>query len=276
MPGYKDYLREYLAEDRLPHLWCPGCGNGIILKTLFLAWAEMGLKREDVLLATGIGCSGRAGEYVGCHSFQGTHGRTLAFAIGIKLARPELTIICLMGDGDCAAIGAGHLLHAARRNIDLTALVVNNFNYGMTGGQFSPLTPEGSLTSTSRFGKIERTIDICRLAEVAGANYVARTTAYHIMELKNLLLEAIHKKGFSFIEVLSICPTYYGRYNEIGNSVEMMEWLKNNTVPLNKFKKMEPLEQDKFFWRGKLVDKDSPDFSNRYFEHRRGWGNNDQ
>ncbi|RJQ24885.1 MAG: 2-oxoacid:ferredoxin oxidoreductase subunit beta [Peptococcaceae bacterium] len=261
---------EYLAGNRLPHLWCPGCGNGITLKALLLALAEMGLKREEALLATGIGCSGRAGEYVNFHSFQGTHGRTLAFATGIHLARPELKIICLMGDGDCAAIGAGHFLHAARRNINLTALVINNFNYGMTGGQFSPLTPAGSLTSTSHSGKMEGIMDLCRLAEIAGANYVARTTVFHAPELKNFILEAIAKKGFSFVEVLSSCPTYYGRYNKIGGPVKLMEWLKSNTVSLKKFEQLAEEDKSRLFWRGKLVDRNAPDFLTLYLAQEGG------
>lgn len=261
--------KEYLAWKRLPHLWCPGCGNGIALKALLLALAEMGLKHEEILLATGIGCSGRAGEYVSFNSFQGTHGRALAFSTGIKLAKPELKVICLMGDGDCAAIGAGHFLHAARRNIDLTAMVINNFNYGMTGGQFSPLTPAGGLTSTSHAGKVEGIIDLCRLADLAGANYVARTTVFHVMELKNFLLEAIWRKGFSFVEVLSPCPTYYGRYNKIGGPIEILEWLKSHTIPLKKFEQLEEKDKSRFFWRGKLVNRDVPDFLTAYLEQER-------
>ena len=145
--------------------------------------------------------------------------RTLAFATGIVLARPELTVVCLMGDGDCGAIGVGHLVHASRRNVNLTAVVPNNFNYGMTGGQFSPLTPEAKLSSTSPRGKPEGALDLCRLAEMAGAPFVARTTAYHVGELQKYLTRAIARRGFSLVEVLVPCPTYYGRYNrQIGRA----------------------------------------------------------
>ena len=259
-------FKQYLALDRLPHLWCPGCGHGTILKAIFLGLAELGVPKEKALLATGIGCSGRAGDYVACHRFQGTHGRTLAFATGIKLARPELTTVCLMGDGDSAAIGAGHLVHAARRNIDLTAVVANNFNYGMTGGQYSPLTPEGSITSSSRSGKAEPDMDICRLAEACGANYVVRTTAYHVVEIRRFIKEAVLQKGFSLVEVLSPCPTYFGRYNQLGGAPEMVERFKENAVPLERYAKMSEEERAGHTWRGRLVSRGRPDFLSRYRE----------
>ncbi len=263
-------FRDYLAWDRLPHLWCPGCGHGIILKALCLALSELNIPPDGVLLATGIGCSGRSGDYVRCHRFQGTHGRTLAFATGIKLAQPELKVVCLMGDGDCGAIGGNHLLHAARRNLDLIAIVANNFNYGMTGGQYSPLTPENSMTSTSRKGTPVPPIDICSLADLAGANYVARSTVYHSTELQRFFKEAIRKKGFSLVEVLTGCPTYYGRYNRIGAGPEMMEWLKKNTVPLKKYRQLVREEQERTYWRGCLVDREMPDFLSRYREAVQG------
>jgi len=258
--------RNYIAWDKLPHLWCAGCGHGIILKAVALALAELGIPREKALLASGIGCSGRSGDYVNFHRFQGTHGRTLAFATGIKLARPELTVVCIMGDGDCGAIGGNHILHAARRNLDVTAIVSNNLNYGMTGGQFSPLTPTGSITSTSRRGKAEETMDMCALAETAGANWVARTTVYHVTELCKLIKEALTKEGFSMLEVLTPCPTYYGRYNRIGGAVEMLKWLREITVPLKKYRQMPPEKQKKHFWRGKLVERNRPGYLQRYLE----------
>lgn len=258
-----DYTN-YLAMEKLPHLWCPGCGHGTILKALLLTFTDLNVSKEKVLLATGIGCSGRAGTYVSCHTFQGTHGRTLAFATGIKLARPELTIVCLMGDGDCAAIGANHLVHAARRNIDLTAIVANNYNYGMTGGQFSPLTPGDSITCTSRAGKTEPDLDICRLATISGANYAARTTVYHTAEIRRFTKEAILKKGFSLVEIITHCPTYYGRYNKMGSPAKMLEHFRDRTVPLAKLESMGKEEQAQYAWRGKLTDRDRPDFLSRY------------
>jgi len=258
-----DY-KQYLATDRLPHLWCSGCGNGVILKTILIVLAELGCPVEKTLLATGIGCSGRAGDYVRCHRFQGTHGRTLAFVTGIKLVRPELTAICLMGDGDCAGIGMGHFIHAARRNLDVTALVVNNLNYGMTGGQFSPLTPLKSITSTSRSGKIEPAVDICELAALAGANYVSRSTVYHVSEMKRFFSEAIRKKGFSLVEILSPCPTYYARYNKIGSAIHQLEWLRDRVFPKEEYDQMNDAEKENCFWRGKLIEKNFPDLLFRY------------
>ena len=259
-----DYsYRDYIAWDRLPHLWCPGCGHGIVLKALTLALAELELPPDRILLATGIGCSGRSGDYVTCHRFQGTHGRTLAFATGTKLARPDLKVVCLMGDGDAGAIGGNHLLHAARRNMDVTAIVANNFNYGMTGGQYSPLTPADSITSTSRAGTIDPPMDICSLANWAGANYVARSTVYHVNELQRFLKEALRKKGFSLVEVLSDCPTYYGRYNKIGEAPKMIEWFRDNVIPLEKYGQKLPEEKVRYYWRGCLTDRNRPGFLER-------------
>jgi len=266
MPGIPSSYAEYVAWDRLPHLWCAGCGHGITLKAIIIALAELGIPRHKALLASGIGCSGRAGDYVSFHRFQGTHGRTLAFATGINAAQPDLTIIAFMGDGDAGAIGGNHLLHAARRNINVTAIVANNLNYGMTGGQFSPLTPEKSITSTSRTGKSEFTMDMCSLVAEAGANYVARTTVYHTGELNTYIKEAISTKGFSLVEVLSPCPTYYGRYNQLGDSVDMMHWLKDNTLSREKFQKLSQEERQKYFWRGKLAHRQRSDFITRYKE----------
>ncbi len=263
MQAVKD-IDHYLAHDKLPHMWCPGCGLGSILKQLLLSLAELQIPREKAVLASGIGCSGRAGDYVSFHRFQGTHGRALAFATGIHLADPRLTVICLMGDGDCGAIGLSHLIHAARRNINITAIVANNLNYGMTGGQYSPSTPEGAITSTSRQGKVVNALDLCRLAADAGANYVARSTVYHIFEAQKMLQAALNTQGFALVEILTPCPTYFGRYNKLGSAVDMLEWLKKKTVPLDLFRKMNDEQQQEYFWRGVLAEQNTPDFLTRY------------
>lgn len=255
--------RDYLAWERLPHLWCAGCGHGVILKALALALAALEMPPDKVVVASGIGCSGRIGDYVTTHRFQGTHGRTLAFATGIHLARPEVKVICVMGDGDAAAIGGNHLIHAARRNVDLTAIVPNNLNYGMTGGQFSPLTPPASVSSTSRQGKTEPAFDICHLAATAGAGYVARTTVYHATEMQKFFQEAIVKTGFSLVEAITPCPTYYGRYNALGEAAQMLEWLNRSVIPLAKYRQMSVEEQARYWWRGRLVDRQAPDFRSR-------------
>ena len=174
-------------------MWCPGCGNGIVLATLLRTFEELGYKNEETVVVTGIGCWGKADDYVVTNGFHGTHGRALAFATGMKAFNPKLNVVVLMGDGDCITIGGNHFIHAARRNIDVTALVVNNFNYGMTGGQVSGTTPAGMFTSTTRYANPERDIDICALAEVAGANYVARGTPYHGFELQTNMKEALIK-----------------------------------------------------------------------------------
>lgn len=244
--------RDYLAWEQLPHLWCSGCGHGVILKALLLALAELEIPPARALLATGIGCVGRAGDYVSFHRFQGTHGRTLAFVTGMKLVRPDLEIVCLMGDGDAGAIGGNHLVHAARRNLGVTAIVANNFNYGMTGGQFSPLTPPGSITSTSRAGKKEPLLDLSKLVAAAGAGYVARTTVYHVTELQNFLREALSYQGFSFVEVFTPCPTYFGRYNQWESAPAMLAWFREKVIPLRRYQELEPEAKAGYFWRGCL------------------------
>ncbi len=259
----QDYT-DYIAWDRLPHMWCPGCGNGIALKGLALALAKQGIPRHKVLMATGIGCSGRAGSYVSFHSFDGTHGRTIAFCTGINVAQPDLKIVAFLGDGDCGAIGGNHLLHAARRNNDLTVLEINNFTYGMTGGQFSPTTPAHSFSSTSKHGKVDYGMDMCYLVAEAGANYVASTTVYHTAQLNKFINEAISTRGFSFVEIASPCPTYYGRHNNLRSAPEMMEWFKERALPKEKYDELTIEEKQKYIMRGRLVQRDREDFLTMY------------
>ncbi len=260
---------DYIDWDQLPHLWCPGCGNGIALKGVALALAELNIPLHKLLLATGIGCSGRAGNYVSFHSFDGTHGRTLAFCTGINVTQPDLKIIAFLGDGDCGAIGGNHLLHAARRNLNITVIEINNFNYAMTGGQFSPTTPLSSITSTSRKGKAEYAMDTASLVAEAGANYVASTTVYHTSQLNNFIKEALLTRGFSFVEVMSSCPTYYGRYNHIGDGPEMMKWFKEKTLPRDKYEKLSLEEKQNYIERGKLVQRNREDFLTTYKKRRK-------
>jgi len=181
-------------------------------------------------MVSGIGCSARISGYVDFHSMHTLHGRALAFATGIKLSKPELKVIVALGDGDGLAIGGNHFIHAARRNIDMTAIIMNNRIYGMTGGQCSPLTGYGKSATTAPYGSIDRDFDVVKLAVSAGASFVARTTAYHAHELTSLLKQAFAHQGFSVVEVMSQCPTYFGRKNKIGDAVHMMEWLKKNTT----------------------------------------------
>lgn len=249
-------------------MWCPGCGNGIVLSMLLRAFEELGYTNEETVVVTGIGCWGKADDYVVTNGFHGTHGRALAFATGMKAFNPRLNVVVLMGDGDAVTIGGNHFIHAARRNIDVTAIVVNNFNFGMTGGQVSATTPLGMATSTTPYTNPERDFDICALADVAGANYVARATPWHGFELEANIREALRKKGFSVVEVMSPCPTHYGKYNRMGTPVEMLRKIREMVLPHEEYARLGPAQKKSYFPTGKLVDRDEPDFNTRYDEVR--------
>ena len=258
----------YLKSGVLPHMWCSGCGNGIVLGALLRAFEELDYKKTETVVVTGIGCWGKADDYLLTNAFHGTHGRALAYATGIKAYNPSLKVVVLMGDGDSVTIGGNHFIHAARRNIDLTAIVVNNLNYGMTGGQVSGTTPADSRTSTTAFGNPERSFDICALAGVAGANYVARGTVYHGRKLQKSIMEALSRKGFSLVEAVSPCPTHYGRNNNMKSPVEMLKWLKEKGIARDKFDRLEDAGKDGYFAIGKLVDRNAADFNTRYEDMR--------
>lgn len=255
---------DYLLEEKLPLFWCSGCGNGIVLGALLRAFAQLKLDKKNTVAVTGIGCWGKADDYINTNTFHGTHGRALAFATGIKLANPKLKVIALMGDGDGATIGGNHLIHAARRNVDVTAILVNNFNYGMTGGQYSGTTPENSYTATSRYGHIEPGFDLCKLVEAAGAPYAARGSVYNVIQLQKFIEEGLLKKGFSFIEVISPCPTHFGRLNDMKEAPKMMSWVKDNSISIAAAEKLSPEEKEKKFVLGKFADKDTVDYSTKY------------
>ena len=255
---------DYLAAHKLPTIWCPGCGNGIVLKAILKAFADLGLDKRKTVAVSGIGCWGWADDYIDVNAFHGTHGRALAFATGIKLANPELTVIVLMGDGDGATIGGNHLIHAARRNVDLTAVVVNNFNYGMTGGQYSGTTPSGSRTSTSPLGHAEDPFDLCALAAAAGAPYVARGSVRDGATLRRLVRNGLSRRGFSFIEALSICPTHYGRRNDARTPFELYQKLGDMTLPLEKSASLIEEEQRGKLLLGTFADTAPDDWSARY------------
>lgn len=257
-------IDKYIREDHLPHIWCPGCGHGILMRDVALAISELNLDQEKVFLVSGIGCSSRAAGYMDFNTMHTTHGRALAFATGIKLASPDLNVIVIAGDGDIAAIGGNHLIHAARRNIDITVIVFNNDIYGMTGGQYSPTTPTGDFATTAPYGNIERPFDIARLAEAAGATYTARGTAYHAQLTAKLIEEGIRHRGFSLIECASVCPTYYGRKNKKGGSVELMTWQKDNCILSDRAAKMTAEELEGKLVIGKLSEKDLPEYTDEY------------
>ena len=214
----------YVRSESLPTVWCPGCGNGTIVQGLAVALSRLGIAPEDVAVVGGIGCSGRTPFYVRTQAMHTTHGRALAFATGLKMANPSLHVVVTTGDGDALAIGAGHFIHAARRNIDLTVLLYNNSVYGMTGGQAAPTTPPGARTTTTLGGSVDRPFDAADLALAAGATYVARTTTFDMQEVPLRIQEAIAHPGFALVEILTQCPTYFGRLNRIGDPSDMLLW----------------------------------------------------
>ncbi len=253
--------KRYIRERFFPHIWCPGCGHGIVLNNLLRAIAQLKLKRNEIVVTSGIGCSSRISGYVDFHTLHTIHGRALAFATGVKLSRPELKLIVPMGDGDALAIGGNHFIHAARRNIDITAIIMNNRIYGMTGGQFSPLSGYGTKATTAPYTNIDHNFDAVELATAAGASFVARTTTYHVKEMASILKKAILHKGFSAVEVMSQCPTYFGRKNRLGDAVDMMEAFKNSTVPIGS-KKIE--KNPNLVERGVFVQKELPEYCSEY------------
>ena len=255
-------IKEYIRERFFPHLWCPGCGHGIVLNNLIRAVEELGIKKNELVMVSGIGCSSRISGYVDFHSLHTIHGRALAFATGVKLSKPHLNVIVPMGDGDALSIGGNHFIHAARRNINITALVMNNRTYGMTGGQYSPLSGVGIKATTAPYATIDNAFDCVELARAAGATFVARTTTYHVNQLSDLIKQAILHKGFSVVEVFSQCPTYFGRKNRQGNAVDMLKVFKDRTVPLGSEKK----QQDPgLVERGVFVDRnDIPEYCEAY------------
>lgn len=258
-------IHKYLRHDKkFPHVWCPGCGNGIVLGALIRAIDSVGLENDEIVLTSGIGCSGRMSVYVDFNTLHTTHGRALTFATGIKLAKPSLTGIVVMGDGDATAIGGNHFIHAARRNLDLTAIIINNQIYGMTGGQHSPTTPYGSYATTATYGNIEHAFSIAELAVTAGAPFVARGTVYHAELLEGLLEKAIRKRGFSVVEVISNCHVQFGRRNEMGDPVTMINWMKENAVTVKKAEKIPPEQLKDKFTIGVLTDVEKPVYTEEY------------
>lgn len=248
-------FNDYLRLDKMPHIWCSGCGNGIALMSVLRAIDNLKLEKSRVVMVSGIGCSSRAVGYVDFNTLHTAHGRAIPFATGIKLANPRLHVIVVAGDGDIIAIGGNHFIHAARRNIDITVIMFNNANYGMTSGQYSPLTPINSITSTSKYGAMERAFDMCQLAQAAGAVYVARGTTYHVRLLDDLIKQAVQIKGFSFVEIISACPTYYGRYNKYATPVDMLKWQRDSAVNLKQAGILNPEELKTKFVIGELYKK---------------------
>jgi len=255
------YLR---PTKKFPNVWCSGCGIGIVMSALIRAISRMELEKDDIALVSGIGCTGRMPVYMDFNTIHTTHGRALAFATGLKLAQPKLKVITIMGDGDAVAIGGNHFIHSARRNMDLTAIVVNNSIYGMTGGQYSPTTPLDGKATTAPYGNIEPPMPICELAIAAGASFVARSTVYHAVELDRFLEQAISKNGFSLVETVSYCHTTFGRLNKLGSPGDMMRSLKENSVSMSAAEKLAPEERATKIVRGVLWDVQKPSYLELY------------
>ena len=219
-----------LRVDRMPHIWCAGCGIGSVVSCFIKAVGRTGLNPDKIAFVSGIGCTGRASGYVKLDSFHTTHGRALPFATGLKLGNPELNVVVFSGDGDLLSIGGNHLIHSARRNIDMTVICINNFNYGMTGGQMGPTTPLNARTTTSPYGNFESPFNVPYLLAASGATYVARWTTLHVRQLERSIAEVLLKPGFSFIEVISPCPTLYGRMNKEAKGLETMHTYQRRSI----------------------------------------------
>jgi len=258
---HERYLRH---SKKFPNVWCAGCGIGIVLGAIIRAVDGLKLDKDEVALLSGIGCTGRMPVYVDFNTMHTTHGRALAFATGLKMVRPEMKVIVVMGDGDALAIGGNHFIHAARRNIGLTAIVVNNATYGMTGGQYSPTTPIGALATTAPYGHIEQPFPIAELAVAAGAPFVARSTVYHVQELEKYIAQAITRQGFALVEAMSYCHTTLGRLNRWGSAPDMMRGLKDTSITLRQAEKMSEEEKQGKIIRGVFVERDVPEYTQLY------------
>lgn len=259
-------VKKYLRTDKLGHIWCPGCGHGIILHQIIKAIEKLGYDKDEVCVISGIGCSSRAPGYMDFDTLHTTHGRALAFATGIKLAKPEMKVIVLSGDGDASAIGGNHLIHACRRNIDITTIVFNNNIYGMTGGQFSPTTPTGDLGTTAPYGNIDPNFDIANLAAAAGASYTSRSTVYHAKQLEKQIEEALEVKGFSLVEAMTMCPTSYGKKNKKGTVTDMLLSYKDNYVDVDVFDKLPKEKTEGKIKMGVFKNEKYPEYTEEYLK----------
>ncbi|MCJ7808950.1 MAG: thiamine pyrophosphate-dependent enzyme [Desulfobulbaceae bacterium] len=267
-------MENFLRMDRIPHIWCPTCGIGISVNCFAQALERCEIPLDDVVVVSGIGCTGRVAGYVKIDSFHTTHGRAIPFATGMKLANPKLKVVVFSGDGDLMAIGGNHFIHAARRNIDMTVICINNFNYAMTGGQIAPTTPEGAILTTSPYGNFEAPFNLPFLAESVGAVYVARWTALHIHRQTDAMVDALKKPGFSFIEIVAPCPTIYERRNKFGDGLDRLRWYyENSAIKHGEDTVNVGIELRNEIIVGKFVDIERPTFlqsMNKHFKNRLG------
>ena len=253
-----------LRSDRLPHIWCPGCGLGAVMACYTSAILESSVPPERHVCISGIGCTGRVAGYVKLDSFHTAHGRAIPFALGVRVTNPELKVTVFSGDGDLAAIGGNHLIHAARRNVDLTVICVNNFNYGMTGGQAGPTTPYGATTSTSPRGNIEPPFNLPHLLATAGAVFVSRWTSLHLRQAQKAIVRALEKPGFSFVEILSPCPVGFGKGNDLGDGIDEMWFYRRRSIVDHKANLEDvnlSMSEDDPIVLGNFVDREHPLFA---------------
>jgi 2-oxoglutarate ferredoxin oxidoreductase subunit beta len=259
MSTVENPVERLLRSDRIPHIWCPGCGIGTTVNCFARAIDDSGIDLDKLAIVSGIGCTGRVAGYTRLDSFHTTHGRAIPFATGLKLVSPDLKVVVYSGDGDLIAIGGNHFIHAARRNVDITVICVNNLTYGMTGGQVGPTTPLDAIATTSPYGNYEQAFSLPYLAASSGAVYVARWTVYHVMQLKKAMREALTKKGFSFIEIISPCPTLYGRRNRRGDGLdELKDYKKRSVIKHGADTKDVDMTFDGPIVVGKFVDRERP------------------
>jgi len=265
--------KKYLRDEMWPSIFCNGCGIGNVLDYTLRAIEELNLDLDEVVFLSGIGCSSRLPGYINADGLHTTHGRAIAFATGVKAVNPDLKVIVFTGDGDCAAIGGNHFIHAIRRNVDITVIMVNNFIYGMTGGQLAPTTPIGSRSTTSPYGNIEPPFDLCELAKVIGAPYVARWTVSHPYRPIKSIKRGIEKKGFAYIELLTPCPTAYGRRNRLGDIKELWKWYDENTILIDEYERIMKYGSDeekerasKMIKIGVFQDIEKPEYFEEYYK----------
>jgi 2-oxoglutarate ferredoxin oxidoreductase subunit beta len=257
----------YLRLEKMPTLWCWGCGDGVILKAFIRAVDKLGIEKDDICVVSGIGCSGRFSSYLDFNTVHTTHGRTVAYATGIKLANPDKHVICVAGDGDALAIGGNHTIHGCRRNIDITMIIINNFIYGLTNSQTSPTTPRGMWTVTQKVGNIDPTFNACKLAEAAGASFVGRETVNSPKKIEKLIIEAIKHKGFSFVEINSNCHINFGRKNKMNSAMANLDWIDSITMPKRKYDTLSEEEKLNYLPTGILKqDKEAQEYCDMYKE----------
>ena len=261
-------VEDLLRMDRIPHIWCPGCGIGTTVNCFVRALQTSGLNLDKVAIVSGIGCTGRVAGYIKLDSFHTTHGRAIPFATGLKLANPKMKVVVYSGDGDLTAIGGNHFIHAARRNVDMTVILINNMIYGMTGGQVAPTTPISATASTTPHGNFEQTFNLPSLAESCGAVYVARWTAFHVRHATKSIKEALRKKGFSFVEILAACPTLYSRRNKLGEGLDQMIYFRDHSEIKNGADtKTVAIDFQGKITLGKFVDIERPTYIDAMNEH---------